>query len=339
MKKRHLTLVLVLVLCIQLLCSCGKKEEGSNKIYVGVLCYDQSDTFISELTDSFRENLESQNTGATVTIKDAKGSQRDQNEQVKDLIDAGCNVLCVNLVDRTSPKEIVDMAIENNIPVIFFNREPVAEDMHHWDKLYYVGARAKESGVIEGEIVSKIIQEDPSADKNNDGKIQYVILEGEPEHQDAIVRTDSSVNIIKNSGIALEKLGCGIANWNRGQAHNRMQQIIGQYPTQVELVIANNDDMALGAIDAYKELNYSADSMPVFVGVDGTKAGLEAIKNGELAGTAYNDKEGQAAAMASLTSALVSGKGMDKIHFENGKCIYLPYFMVTKENVSNYCTE
>ena len=281
-------------------------------------------------------DLEEEDIDSVVTIRDAAGSQRTQNDQVRELINAGCNVLCVNLVDRADPSEIIDLARESDVPIIFFNREPVAEDLQQWDKMYYVGADAEESGVMQGEIAADVIQEDSRIDRNKDGKIQYVVLEGEPGHQDAIIRTENVVDTLRSRGIKLEKLSYGIANWNRAQAQNRMQQLIGQYQNEIELVLANNDDMALGAIDAYKKLNRTEAGMPVFFGIDGTDVGLEAVADSELAGTVYNDKEGQAEAMAKLAAALVTGKGMDEIELENGKYVYVPYSKVTKENVEDY---
>ena len=291
----------------------------------------------------FKEELhqyESDEFKTTVTLRDAGGSQRTQNDQVKELIDAGCNVLCVNLVDRADPSEIIDLARDNDVPIIFFNREPVAEDLMQWDGLYYVGAEAKQSGVMQGELAVDAIQAEGSQiDRNKDGKIQYVVLEGEPGHQDAIIRTENAVETLKNNGIELEKLSYGIANWNRAQAQNRMLLLISQYQNKIELVLANNDDMALGAIDAYKKLNYTESALPVFFGIDGTDVGLKAVLDSEMAGTVYNDKEGQAEAMAELAVALVIGEGMDKIKFEKDKYVYLPYSKVTAENVGDYIRE
>ena len=196
-----------------------------------------------------------------------------RDDQVEELIDSGCNVLCVNLVDRTDPSEIIDLARENDVPIIFFNREPVAEDLMQWSGLYYVGAYAEQSGEIQGELAADIIRDNSSIDRNKDGKIQYVVLEGEAGHQDAIIRTEKVVDTLRNQGIKLEKLSYGIANWNRAQAENRMTQMIGQYPNKIELVLANNDDMALGAIDAYDKLNLTESSRPVFFGIDGTDEG------------------------------------------------------------------
>ena len=322
------------------LCACRRQQTVSDgKYYIGVTYYNQSDTFLGELLDSFRKQLgdmQSESLETVIMVRDAAGSQKTQNDQVKELLDAGCDVLCVNLVDRADPSEIIDMARDQDVPIIFFNREPVAEDLMQWEELYYVGAEAEQSGILQGELAADWIQSDEQADRSNDGKIQYVVLEGEPGHQDAIIRTETAVETLTERGVELEKLSYQIANWNRAQAENRMEQLIGQYHSQIELVLANNDDMALGAMDAYKKLNYTESALPLFCGIDGTDAGLEAVMNSELAGTVYNDKEGQAGAMAELCVALLTGTGMDEIEFQKDRCIYLPYETVTKGNVSEF---
>ncbi len=340
MKKKFLAAGIIFCISIQLLCACGRQEQSvPHNIHIGVTYYNQSDTFLNELLTCFREQLDylkRDDCEITMTIRDAAGSQRTQDDQVASLITEGCDILCVNLVDRADPSEIIDVARENDVPIIFFNREPVAEDLKQWDKLYYVGADAKQSGVMQGELAVDIIQENSQIDRNKDGKIQYVVLEGEAGHQDAIIRTESVVDTLKNNGIELEKLSWQIANWNRAQAQNRMTQMIGQYQTGIELVLANNDDMALGAIDAYEKTNFTESTLPVFLGIDGTDAGLQAILDSKMSGTVYNDKEGQAEAMARLAVAIASGEGMEEIEFENDKYIYLPYSKVTSENVQSY---
>lgn len=333
--KKILVAGLAASLGIQLFGACareGSYEEES--VYVGVAYYDQSDTFINALIDCLKEeSREYEDKGCEVAMqfRGAGGSQRTQNDQVKELIDAGCNVLCVNLVDRADPSEIIDLARENDVPVIFFNREPVAEDMMQWDRLYYVGALAGQSGTMQGELAVELIRSDAGIDRDRDGKIQYVVLEGEPGHQDAIIRTENAVDTLKRNGIEIEKLSYGIANWNRAQAQNQMLQMISQHQNQIELVLANNDDMALGAIDAYEKLNYTESALPVFLGIDGTDVGLEAVREEKMAGTVYNDKEGQAKAMMELAAALVTGEGMDKIELEKERYIFLPYSKITPD--------
>ena len=310
MKQKKLAFVFLVCLCGLSACGMPEKTE-TEKINIGLASYNQSDTYINELVSCFKEEcnrLETNQHKISVTVQDAAGSQKIQNDQVKRLIKEGCNVLCVNLADRTNPSEIIEAAKESDIPIIFFNREPVAEDLNQWEKLYYVGAKA----------------------------IQYVVLEGEMGHQDAIVRTESAVDSLKEKGVELEKLSYEIANWNRAQAQNRMTQMINQYNNQIELVLANNDDMALGAIDAYEKLGYTETDIPAFLGIDGTDEGLEAVLEEKMAATVYNDKEAQANAMAQLARQLVTGEKMKKVEFENQRYIYLPYEKVTKDNVQDF---
>lgn len=323
-----------------ILAGCGKPAPGEDgKIYVGVTYYNQTDTYLGELLNCLKKEWkerESEKVDITVTVREAAGSQRTQDDQVKEMLDAGCNVLCVNLVDRASASEIIDLAREKDVPVIFFNREPVAEDLRQWEKLYYVGADARQSGSLQGELAADLIWENVQIDRNRDGKIQYVVLEGEPGHQDTIIRTENAVDTMKSKGIELEKLSYGIANWNRVQAQNRMEQMIGQHQNDIELVLANNDAMALGAIDAYKKLNYTESTLPVFLGIDGTAEGLQAVRDGSMYATVYNDKEKQAEVIAELAVSLSLGRGAGDLELENGKSIYLPYRKVTRENVSEF---
>lgn len=338
--REYLAAGMVCCMVLLLLGGCGRQQpEIPVKIQAGVTVYNQSDVFLSELVSCLRQEFDDLGNGdieITVMVRDAAGSQRTQDDQVRELIDMGCNVLCVNLVDRADPSEIIDLAKEHDVPIIFFNREPVAEDMLQWEKIYYVGADARQSGQMQGELAADAMEENSLIDRNRDGKIQYVVLEGEPGHQDAIIRTESAVDTLKSRGFSLEKSGSGIANWDRAQAQNRMQQLLGQYPNQIEMVLANNDAMALGAIDAYEKLNYTETALPVFFGIDGTEAGLEAVIDGKLTATVYNDKEGQAQAIARLAVAAVTGRGLRDISFENEKYIYLPYQKVTDENVRDF---
>ena len=342
-RRKILAAGIVFCMCMRSLCACESQQlSGEDKVRVGVAYYNQSDTFLNELIACFKEELqsfESDDLEVTVTVRDAAGSQRTQDDQVKEMLDAGCNVLCVNLVDRADPSEIIDLARERDIPIIFFNREPVAEDLMQQDGLYYVGAEAEESGIMQGELAVDAIRQNDRIDRNKDGKIQYVVLEGEARHQDAIIRTENAVETLKSNGIALEKLSYQIANWNRAQAQNRMEQMIGQYQNKIELVLANNDDMALGAMDAYRKLNYTESALPVFFGIDGTDVGLQAVRDGKMAGTVYNDKEGQAEAMAKLAVAAATGEGMEDIEFENEKYIYLPYQKVTPDQIDEFLDE
>ena len=204
------------------------------------------------------------------------------------------------------------------------------------DQLYYVGAEAKKSGQMQGQLAADYIKEHPDVDRNHDGKIQYVILEGEMGHQDAIIRTESVVESLKEQGIELEKLSYQFADWNRGQAENRMTRLISQYEDGIELVISNNDEMALGAVEAYRKSEYVPSEWPVIFGIDGLDSALEAVKSGEMQGTVYNDKEEQALEMARLSLEIFRGENVYRSQLKEGRYYVSQYQRVDSSNVDDF---
>ena len=319
---------------------CGKKENTSDRtLRVGIVTYTQDDPFINTMTEQIREDLklkESKDMKILVSVKNGDNDQRDQDELVEEMIAAGCDVLCVNLVDRTAPSDIIKAARQEKIPVIFFNREPVKEDLMQWDQLYYVGCDAKQSGEMQGEIAADYLKAHPGADKNQDGKIQYVLLEGEAGHQDAISRTDCSVKTLIENGIELEKLSYQFADWNRGQAENRMSQLIDHYGTEIELVISNNDEMALGAVEAYRKAGYAREDWPVIFGIDGLEEALEAVKAGEMQGSILNDRVDQAKEMAKMAVELFEGEDFEQESLKEGRYYFSEYQKVDGSNIDEY---
>ena len=318
-----------MILLIFTCSGCGNRHlEMKEALHVGVVTYTQGDPFINAMTDKLKENLKSMETEdmkIIVSVKNGKDDQQAQNETVEEMIDAGCDVLCINLVDRTVPSRIIKLAKQNHIPVIFFNREPVREDLLQWEELYYVGCDAEQSGIMEGEIAADYIKDHPEVDKNQDGKIQYVLLEGEAGHQDAISRTDYSVKTLIEEGVQLEKLSYQFADWNRGQAENRMTRLISQYEDGIELVISNNDEMALGAREAIEAQNMD---IPC-IGIDGITDAVAAVESGKMIASDFQNAEGQ------ITGALETAvKCVNNEDYE--KELWIPFEMITPDNYKDY---
>ncbi len=339
MKKAYVSLAMAICLLTIMIAGCGKQpvNKSESKIRIGVTVYDQYDTFMGQLVECF---VAFQSDDVEIAVYNAAQSQQTQNSQVKKMIEDGFDVICVNLVDRTDPTTVIDAARKADVPIIFFNRELVEGDIGRWDKLFYVGANAEESGVMEGELAAWACITHKELDKNGDGVIQFVVLEGEAGHQDAIVRTEASVNTLKKQGVEIDKLGYAIANWNRAQAQTKTTQFIEDYGDDIELILSNNDDMALGAIDAYEAMAIPRNKWPAVVGIDGTDVGLEAVRDDKMLGTVYNDKEGQATAMFELARVLAVGGSIeelsDKYTIENGRYIRLPYTKVTSSNIIRF---
>ena len=316
------------VLCL-LMVSCRDEEtqERMASIRIGISLYQGEDTFINNLCSLLEEKAKEfeQERGIKVIldIQDAKGSQNIQNDQVERFISLGCDVLCINPVDRMDASVMIDRAMTAGVPVVFFNRQPVEEDMNRWDRLYYVGVDAKETAILQGQMVVDLYREEPRAvDLNGDGVVSYVLLEGETSHQDSLIRTEWSVRTLKNGGVPIEKITGGIANWERSQASALMEEWLTDYPDMIELVVSNNDDMALGAIDAMERAG--GHGMNV-IGIDGTTPGLEALEKGKLLGTVSAHKELYASVIVELAASCALGEGLPEGYpLEEGTYYWTP---------------
>lgn len=333
---------LLLILCCAL-SGCGSAATTPSKeIKIAVLTYDEYDTLIESMTRYMtkwcRQKEKQDGVRIRLDIVGAKKSQLTQNDQARKFITGDYDVLCVNLVDRTDATVIIDRAMASDTPVIFFNREPVEEDLSRWDKLYYVGAIARQSGELQAKIIIDALS-DPKKfseiDVNKNGTIQYVILEGEAGHQDTLVRTNVCTSQIVDAGFSLEKLGDEYANWDRDQARTKMRELIDRYPFQIEMIIANNDDMALGAIDSIEERDYPLN--PFIVGINGTEEALEAIRTMKLDGSVYNDANGQAEMIMEMAYALGTGEPFPaSVELTFDKYVFRPYSIITYDNVQKY---
>ena len=276
--------------------------------------------------------------GASLDIVDGQNSQPAQNEQIDLFISKNLPAIAVNQVDRELANVTLEKAKAADIPVVFFNKEPLPEVLEAWDKAYYVGAKAEESGAMQGQLVLDYWAANPEADKNGDGIIQYVMLSGPADHQDAQIRTVESIKAINDAGVQTEELQREIGDWNRAMAIEQMGAIYAQHGEAIEFVLANNDNMAIGAVEALKANGYFGDTgrfMPV-VGVDATEPALESMRAGELLGTVLNDAVNQAQATFNLACVL-AGDGTPTAentgYAIDGQYVWVPYVPVGPDDL------
>jgi methyl-galactoside transport system substrate-binding protein len=144
------------------------------------------------------------------------------------------------------------------------------------------------------------------------------------------------MGLIINNGINLEKLSYQFADWNRGQAENRTTQLIDQYGNNIEMIISNNDEMAIGAVEAYKKSGYGEDEWPIICGIDGLNDALIAVKEGQMQGTVYNDKEDQSMEIAKLVVDIFKGNDLKKHNLDSGKYYVSQYKKVDINNVDDF---
>ena len=309
---------------------------------VGACIYKFDDTFMTGVRNAMRAEMDKQ--GGELEIVDSQNRQPTQNDQVDAYISKGANALIVNPVDRTAAQPLMEKAKAEGLPIVFVNREPYAEVMNAYDKIWYVGAKAEESGTQSGQIIVDYFKAHPEADKNKDGKIQYIMIRGEQGHQDATLRTEYSTKAMKDGGFEIVELGNDTANWDKVQATDKMKGFISAVGVDnIEAVLANNDDMALGAIEALKAEGYNmgdpAKYIPV-VGVDATAPALEAMSKGEMLGTVLNDADNQGFAAVRVAVVAADEKPVtdESIGYKitDGKYIWIPYRPVTVENYKEF---
>lgn len=328
---------------------------------VGVFYYSYSDTYISSVRSAMDAKWDE--LGITYTDYDGNSTQTTQTEQVSTAITSGANLLVVNIVDTGSDdaaQNIVDQAKEKDIPVIFFNREVSDDVVNSYEKCVFIGTDAAEAGHMQGEMIANFLLEGDNyanTDLNGDGEISYVMFKGQEGNNEAIYRTQYSVEdadaLLTEAGKSALKfyddknsnkyLVDQDGNWSAAAAQNYMTTILSEYSeangNMIEMVICNNDGMAEGAIAALNDKGYNTgdDKMiPVF-GVDATDAAKKLIADGKMVGTIKQDAEGMAACIADLAQNVGDGKdlmdGTDDYNISENvpNKIFIPYGIYTGE--------
>lgn len=307
---------------------------NSNTNQISVFYYDKDDIFLNQLGKKLTDKL---SLNYKITNYYSDKTQLKQNLQVDEVLDKS-RVILMNMVDRLASGAIVEKCKQKNIPVVFFNREPLLEDMADYDDCYYVGPNPDEQGMLQVECAAKIFGDPTNLnqqyDLNRDNKIQLVILKGEQGHQDAERRTQACLSSLRQKGYDIELLSIGICNWNQTEAFNLFWS---QYQTtlkDVELVLANNDEMAIGAASYIRSVTPVEEDIIPVIGVDATEAGIAAVKSKLLASTIVNDDTLQVEAICQLAEIYMNPnltiKDL-KFNIQNNKFIYIGSEIYSKE--------
>ncbi len=333
---------------------------------VAVFYYTYSDAYISSVRTALDSKLDE--LGVKYTDYDSNNTQATQNEQIQTAIASGANVLVVNVVTSGTvdvSSQIVQMAKDADIPVIFFNRAVEDADnegtvLGSYDKCAFVGTDAPEAGHMQGKMIGEYLVENFDAiDLNGDGKISYAMFMGEQGNVEAIARTqygveDANAVLTEAGKPELEYFDANNADkfqvdpngaWSTQAAQEYMTTNLSQFNEEsgnmIELVICNNDGMAEGAIAALAVKGYNtgeegAKVIPVF-GVDATDSAKALIADGKMTGTIMQDAQGMADCISDLVANAGSGQdvvaNVDTERFviaENvANKIYVPYGIYT----------
>ena len=294
---------------------------------IGVCIYQFTDAFMTTYRNALQEILEGK--GYQVTVVDGANDQAKQNEQINTFITQGVDALIINPVMTSAADQIISTVQAAGIPTVLINREPTAEQMAVYDKLVYVGCDAAQSGTMQGEL---ILDTANKGDINGDGKVSYIMVQGDPENIDAQLRTEYSVKALTDAGVEVEQLNLTRGDWMRERGQEIVANDLAQFGNQVEVVFCNNDDMAIGALQSIQAAGRKVNEDIYLVGVDALDAALNEVKAGNMTGTVLNDAVGQATEAVNQMELLLSGT----TYSSGNQSVYVPYVKVTPDNAKDF---
>lgn len=320
--KKNSRFAKILTLSIGLI-SISLMSCGENKSHISLFIYTGLDTFMKGYAKQIQDTLKDK---YNVITFDGESSQTYQNDQiVSEINNPESKFLLINLVDRLASKTIIEKASTKNKPIVFLNREPLEKDLSGSELAYYVGARPESDGEIQGNIINEFFESSTNFlvnyDRNSNGKLDILLIKGEQGHQDTENRSQYSINRLKSLGYDTNIIDSRFCDWVRTSATEFLAEVYEDYKDDIDVIISNNDDMALGAIDYLKTLpEYDPelalyDQFPLIVGVDATEVGFEAIVNKEMYGTVRNDYETQVEIIDTLIDYLLNGNDMSSFPY------------------------
>lgn len=312
MKKLILfSFVLVIILNIfRLDVSANTINEKSVK--VGVLLYKEGIYYISEIKKEL-EKLENENKDVINFIfYNAEGNQELQNKQIDELIDMKVDAILLNIVDVHEADSIINKVKEKDIPLIFFNREPLSlNGIKSYNKSIYVGTQACDAGKIKSEMIINEMKKGNIKDKNKNDSLDYILLEGERDNVEAQLRSECVIRDLNENGIKTNEIATEICNWEKECAKEKINSLFDKYGDNIEVIISNNDDMAVGAVLALQEKGYNLGDPNKFisvVGIGGTDEVRDMIKKGFITGTVIQDAKEKAKILYKIVLNLAEGK-------------------------------
>lgn len=362
--KKILAILLLSVMTAALLAGCGKKDTtGNNNAgtaqeskeskkedtgskdelpILGAGIYSSSDNFNSYIGKA----IENASKGVFQTnIEDGQNDQSTQNNQVDTMLAKGAKAIALSVVDTTSASVLIQKVKDaGNIPIIFFNKEITDQDLlATYDKVYQVTSTGGDYGAsIQGQMVVDYWKAHPEADKNGDGKIQLIVLMGDPGHTAAQPRADYVKSTIEDAGIEIVLLEQDTGKWDTAVAKDKMDAWISKYGDEIEFIIAGNDAMALGALQSIEAAGFNnegtdSDKYIPIIGIDALPEVLDRIESGEMIGSVLQDAKTQGEMIVKMASNLVNGKDvLDGTGFEledGAKAVRVPYQPITIDNL------
>jgi methyl-galactoside transport system substrate-binding protein len=326
---------IVLAALALLAASCAQTDKARPRIGVAMRAFDDGVSVV------IRASIETAALGrAELSIIDGKNQQSTQDMQLPSLLQKKIGSIAIDPVAAASLGAVIDKAKAAKVPIVFFGLEPSDETMRSWDKLFFVGTRKADAGTAQGEILAAHWKSSPAADRNKDGMLQFAALSSAPTGQESLSQAEAAAKALGAAGVrsamlASERLDAGIE-----AAREKAAELIAKYGDRIEAVICDDDETALGTIEALKAAGYYKGKKHMLVVGAGegepTTAIAAAIASGQLLGTAIIDRAGQGKAVFDLAYALARNAAPAKSGWKitDAKYVWVPCKKTTKESLS-----
>ena len=342
--KKILTIIAITAITIATLIGSSSKkllinsnEAPKNPIKVAVFLYQANDNYISEVRKNLEDIQKENECKVKFSFFDGKGNQVIQNESIDKALNEEFDLFIVNLVDTKvdAVQDILNKIAQKNIPFILDGTptKDIINFIRPYNSSVFIGTDTEQSGVLQGKIIVDSWNANKKAiDKNNDNVLQYIMLSGKIGSPGAVDRTKYSILTINNAGIKTEELALKFCDWERECAKNNIESLFLKYNDKIEAIIANNDEMAIGAIEALQKYWYNKGDKEkniLVVGVDAIAEAQDLVNKGLMTGTVIQNASAEAEAIYSVGMNLVYGKAPlagTNYKFDNtGIVIRIPY--------------
>lgn len=320
-------------------------STSSGAPVAGVCWYNFADTFIANARQCL-ENTAAADGTIQITAADSQGTIETQTSNINNFYTQGVDYLVVNNINTSAISQMCKQANDENTTLIFANTDsPSDEDFATYDNIYFVSSRAEQSGQNMGEALLEYWNEHPEADRNGNGKLDYIMLLGMQGNYDTLMRSTKSVEVLTNAGVEVNCIGGEqLCEWSRATAQEKVAALLANYSDDIDAVISCNDDMALGAIEALKAGGFftgDADKYIPVCGVDATAVGVQAIEDGTMLVTSLNSPVALGKGLYKTMYLLSKGEELTTENLNipgaevDGHRVWLSYTKITKDNVAD----
>jgi len=343
--KKILSLIIVFILLFynfKITVYASPNNTPQSPVKVGVFLNDFNDLFIESVKNDLEDIQKENENKIEFTFFNAGHNQSIQNESIDEALIENFDLFVINPVNTNIGEfyNILNKIIQKDIPLImYFGQSPsITNFIIPSPRSVIIDTDVVQSGILQGKIIVDTWNANKEAlDRNKDNIMQYIIFKGPVNSPETNARTKYSIQEINNSGIKTELLSSVICSWEKECAKTAMESLFLTYGTKVEVIISNNDAMAIGAIEALQKYGYNTGDkskyIPVF-GVDALPEAQKLIKEGIMAGTVVQNPREHADAIYAIGMNLISGadplNGTNYKFDKTGVTVKLPYYEYVK---------